>query len=216
MESTVDPEIQALTLVGRAFESLTDTDARLRVVNWAIEKYGISAGSHTTPAIVPETTAQEQVAQASSVVESNKAKRPRGAKADKPSLKHDLTFHGSGEVMPPLREFFSAKFPTGQASHPAAFAVIAHWLKEVGGTEECGIDEMYTAYRWLKLKMPKVWAQAFRDGKTKLGFFDDGGSKGCYRLTHIGEDAVIRGELGKGSNILGDIQADPPEVDGTE
>jgi len=203
METSTDPEIQAFSLVGKAFESLEDQDARQRVLQWAMKKYDIPATTVATTASSaspPATAVQPVVSELPE--DSGKTKRVRGAKADKPVLKHNLKLDSAGDAVPPLRDFFASKFPGGKASHPAAFAVIAFWLGEGQGVKSLGIDEMYTCYRWLKLKMPKVWAQAFRDGKSKFGYFDDGSEKGQYQLTHIGEDAVRQGDLGKGGIII--------------
>lgn len=86
-----------------------------------------------------------------------------------------------------LKEFVNAKKPAG---HLERFLVLAFWIKTNLSMEELSIDEMWTAYKILAEKPPRVLIQVFRDAKSKKGWFTIGSSAGRYQLTSIGETYV--------------------------
>lgn len=86
-----------------------------------------------------------------------------------------------------LRKFYALKSPE---THIPRFAVLTHWLKNNCGLAEVSIDEMYTLYKILGLRQPKVLIQVFRDGKSKNAYFEVGTTPGHYYLTTFGETFV--------------------------
>ncbi|MBL8159477.1 hypothetical protein JNJ66_03395 [Candidatus Saccharibacteria bacterium] len=86
-----------------------------------------------------------------------------------------------------LREFYASKSPD---SHPETFAVLSYWLKDILSVAEVSIDEMWTLYKVLQIRAPKVMIQVFRDAKSKKAYFDISKSGGKYYLTSFGETFV--------------------------
>lgn len=85
-----------------------------------------------------------------------------------------------------LKDFYAQKSPATQIE---TYAVLTYWLKENTELDEVSIDEMWTLYRVLSIKAPKVLVQAFRDGKSKKGYFELG-TTGRYHITSVGETFV--------------------------
>jgi hypothetical protein len=91
------------------------------------------------------------------------------------------------EKLDSLRQFYDAKHPT---NHMEIFAVLTYWLKSDLKMADVSIDEMWTLYKVLQIRPPKVLIQTFRDGKSKKAFFDVLTSNGRYFLTSYGETFV--------------------------
>lgn len=104
-----------------------------------------------------------------------------------------------------LKKFVEDKNPINQME---IFAVLAHWMKYNLNLEEVSIDEMWTSYKILGKKAPKVLIQVFRDGKSKKGWFNVGTSSGKYTLTSIGETFV---EHDLPSIVKGPVKTDKPQ-----
>jgi hypothetical protein len=87
-----------------------------------------------------------------------------------------------------LRTFYELKDPK---NHPENYVVIASWLKSNTECKNYSIDEMYTAYKLLRIKPPKVMVQVFRDAKAKGLWFDQAKEQpGRFELTIHGEAFV--------------------------
>lgn len=86
-----------------------------------------------------------------------------------------------------LKELYSTKNPE---NHIENYAVFTYWLKDKLQMPEVSIDEMWTLYKILQIKPPKVIIQTFRDGKSKKAYFESAKSAGKYYLTPIGETFV--------------------------
>lgn len=91
------------------------------------------------------------------------------------------------EMINELKSFFVSKKPSG---HLEQYAVIAYFLKEKMNIDQISIDEMYTCYRILGIKPPKVAIQVFRDAKSKKMWFANGEKTGQYRISVNGITAV--------------------------
>lgn len=86
-----------------------------------------------------------------------------------------------------LRLFYSTKKPT---NHMETFAVLTYWLKLDLELPDVSIDEIWTIYKVLQIRPPKVLIQTFRDGKSKKAYFDTSNKSGRYLLTSFGETFV--------------------------
>lgn len=86
-----------------------------------------------------------------------------------------------------LKDFVSSKKPNG---HLERFLVLTYWLKTNLSVEEVSIDEMWTTYKMLSEKAPRILIQVFRDAKSKKGWFTAGSGVGKYQITSIGETFV--------------------------
>lgn len=86
-----------------------------------------------------------------------------------------------------LRSFYAAKHPE---NHIDNFAIFALWLKNNADLPEVSISEMWTLYKILGIKAPKVLIQVFRDGKSKKAYFEAATMAGKYYLTPFGETFV--------------------------
>lgn len=86
-----------------------------------------------------------------------------------------------------LKTFYTSKKPSG---HLENFVVISYWLKENNNMDLVTIDEIYTCYRLLGIKPPKVAIQVFRDAKSKKMWFTSGEKNGQYRISVNGITAV--------------------------
>ena len=86
-----------------------------------------------------------------------------------------------------LREFYDGKKPDSQME---IFAVLSYWLKETLSIADVSIDEMWTLYKMLQIRPPKVLIQVFRDAKSKKAYFDTTQTAGRYSLTSFGETFV--------------------------
>ncbi|MYB39947.1 hypothetical protein F4X86_01460 [Candidatus Saccharibacteria bacterium] len=85
-----------------------------------------------------------------------------------------------------LKSFYTGKEPS---SHVEVYAVLSYWLKDILGINQISIDEIWTLYKVIDKKPPRVLAQTFRDAKSKKGYFDVT-DDGKYYLTTIGETFV--------------------------
>lgn len=85
-----------------------------------------------------------------------------------------------------LREYYEGRKPV---SHLEKFAVMSYWLKDELSITEVSIDEMWTLYKLLQERQPKVLMQVFRDAKKKA-WFDSAKVRGKYYLTSYGETFV--------------------------
>lgn len=126
-------------------------------------------------------TKQNQIESAESV-QSTKSKK---LIVEQPKLLGDLITDSA--KIKELKEFVSAKKP---ASHLERFLVLTYWMKTNLSMKELSIDEMWTAYKMLTEKPPRVLIQVFRDAKSKKGWFTTGSGAGRYQLTSIGETYV--------------------------
>jgi len=86
-----------------------------------------------------------------------------------------------------LKDFVNTKKPAG---HLERFLVLSYWMKTNLHLDEVSIDEMWTAYKMLVEKPPRILIQVFRDGKSKKGWFTNGSKSGKYKVTPIGETFV--------------------------
>lgn len=86
-----------------------------------------------------------------------------------------------------LRSFYELK---KSENHIENFAVLALWLKTNNQILEVSISEMWTLYKILGIKPPKVIIQVFRDGKSKKAYFEVSETAGRYYLTPFGETFV--------------------------
>jgi len=86
-----------------------------------------------------------------------------------------------------LREFYEGRKPD---SHQEIFAVMSYWLKDTLSITDVSIDEMWTLYKVLQIRAPKVLIQVFRDAKSKKAWFDSAKVSGRYYLTSFGETFV--------------------------
>lgn len=91
------------------------------------------------------------------------------------------------EQIASLREFYDTKGPD---SHMEIFAVLSYWLKDALSITDVSIDEMWTLYKVLQIRAPKVLVQVFRDAKSKKAYFDTSEGNGKYYLTSFGETFV--------------------------
>lgn len=109
----------------------------------------------------------------------------RKATIEQPKLLSNLII--DSEKIRTLKEFVVSK---RAQNHQELFSVLAHWMKTNLSLEDVSIDEMWTAYKILSKKPPKVLIQVFRDAKSKKGWFTTGAEVGKYILTPIGETFV--------------------------
>ena len=121
---------------------------------------------------------------------SKRSKKLKGGKAkfyktNQPIIIPDLI--SDSEKIQNLKKFFHSKKPLNQQE---VFVVIAYWLKENLNLKEISIDEIWTVYKILGKKPPKVLIQVFRDGKSKKGWFGVGSETGKYMITSIGDTYV--------------------------
>lgn len=121
-----------------------------------------------------------------STTNDNGSKKPaRKTLIEQPQMLPNLV--NTSEKITELREFYDAKKPE---THIEIFAVLTYWLKNNCELPEVSISEMWTLYKILSIKAPKVLIQSFRDGKSKKAYFDAGKSMGKYYLTPFGETFV--------------------------
>lgn len=135
--------------------------------------------SHHRPAGTP-TGKQQTVAKPAG--STSVAKRPAG---EQPKMLPNLIT--GKEKLDSLRQFYEAKKPT---NHMETFAVLTYWLKTDLQLFDVSIDEMWTLYKVLQTRPPKVLIQTFRDGKSKKAYFDVSATNGRYLLTSYGETFV--------------------------
>ncbi len=107
----------------------------------------------------------------------------RKPSVEQPKMLPDLV---AKDKISSLKDFYASKNPE---SHIETYAVLTYWLKENADLSEASIDEMWTLYRVLGQKPPKVLIQTFRDGKSKKSYFELSKS-GKYYITSIGETFV--------------------------
>jgi len=86
-----------------------------------------------------------------------------------------------------LRKFTDPKKPK---SNQEQYAVLASFLKDEEIADRVGQDEMYTCYRMLQWRAPKVMEQVFHDARNKKGWFTPRGEDEKFALTHIGQQFV--------------------------
>ncbi len=87
---------------------------------------------------------------------------------------------------PELEKYVAKKQP---GDHLERYAVMAACLREKA-IERVGVDEIYTCYRHLNLKAPKVMRQVFHNARNTKGWFDEADSDGKFGLTHVGVQFV--------------------------
>ena len=104
---------------------------------------------------------------------------------EQPAMIPDLI--SGKEQIDSLRQHYTSKKP---ANHIEIFAVLTLWLKSNLNLKDVSLDEMWTLYKVLQLKPPKVLMQTFRDGKSKRGYFASASKTGRYYLTSFGETFV--------------------------
>ena len=85
-----------------------------------------------------------------------------------------------------LKDFYSDKKPS---SHMDICAVFSYWLKTVLGLKQIGVDEIWTLYKIVGERPPRVLIQTLRDAKFRKSHFDLG-ENGKYYLTALGETFV--------------------------
>ncbi len=100
-----------------------------------------------------------------------------------PSVLNDLI---PKEKIADLRSFHDLKKPVNHIDH---YSVLAYWIKEKLNVVDLSLNEMWTMYKILGLRPPKIPIQTFRDAKSKKSFFDSS-AEGKYFLTSIGETYV--------------------------
>ncbi|MCJ7805736.1 hypothetical protein MUP46_03795 [Patescibacteria group bacterium] len=86
-----------------------------------------------------------------------------------------------------LRSFYKSKSPENNIE---IFATLTFWLKDKSQLPDVSISEMWTLYKILGVKPPKVLIQVFRDGKSKKAYFEAAKATGRYYLTPFGETFV--------------------------
>lgn len=130
----------------------------------------------------PQETTEKPVPAKGSVSSSKPGKKPSG---EQPKMLPNL-ITGKDKI-DSLRSFHDTKKPV---NHIETFAVLSYWLKTELQLVDVSIDEMWTIYKVLQLRPPKVLMQTFRDGKSKKAYFDASAKSGRYILTSFGETFV--------------------------
>lgn len=133
-----------------------------------------------TPVVPKEVLSQE-----SSQPGAIKKAPSKKSLTEQPQMLPNLITDGS--KIAELREFYTAKSAQTQVE---IFAVLAYWLKSSCQITEVSINEMWTLYKILNIKPPKILIQTFRDGKSKKAYFEAGTTTGKYYLTPYGETFV--------------------------
>lgn len=126
----------------------------------------------------PETTSKSAGAKSSNPIRKRQA-------GEQPKILSDLI--DGKDKLDSLRQFYEEKMPTNQIEN---FAVLTYWLKSELQMVDVSVDEIWTLYKMLQVRPPKVLAQTFRDGKSKKAYFDITTSTGRYFLTTFGETFV--------------------------
>lgn len=139
--------------------------------------------SMPAPAPEPENPRARQTNKTKAKAGGNNGSTKKSA-SEQPKMLPNLV---PKEQITSLREFYESKGPD---SHMEIFAVLAYWLKDALSTTEVSIDEMWTLYKVLQIRAPKILIQVFRDAKSKKAYFDASGSNGKYYLTSFGETFV--------------------------
>jgi hypothetical protein len=97
--------------------------------------------------------------------------------------------------LPPLKEFMDQHRPD---SVNKRYLLTAYWLKENLGIQEVSMDHMHTCLRHMDWPTPPKPAQPLREMKgRRFGWFEKGGGKGLYKLTHVGDNKsreIIKGK----------------------
>jgi hypothetical protein len=103
----------------------------------------------------------------------------------------DLDFRSAAV---PLSDYIAAH-DVGDADW-RRYLAIAKWFKEHMGVGAVTTDHIFTAYRTLGWKVPPRIRQPLIDGKRQKGWYRMAG-KGCYEITHIGEDEIVATNRGE-------------------
>ncbi len=138
--------------------------------------------------LLPQTpiAASSLVREPQTVLEkSNKKGQSKKALIEQPQILPNLITDKA--MIDDLRSFYKSKSPENNIE---IFATLTFWLKDKSQLPDVSISEMWTLYKILGIKPPKVLIQVFRDGKSKKAYFEAAKATGRYYLTPFGETFV--------------------------
>lgn len=90
--------------------------------------------------------------------------------------------------IPTMKEFYDEKKPSTITETVAVFGFYYEHFKKKAEFSEADISE---AYFEAKVRKPKAIGQALRDAKNLKGYLVEGGKRGSYRLSNVGENLVL-------------------------
>lgn len=92
------------------------------------------------------------------------------------------------DSIPTLKEFYDDKKPSSITETVAVFGFYLEHFRNKAEFSEVDISE---AYFEAKVRKPKAIGQALRDAKNLKGYLVEGGKRGSFRLSNVGENLVL-------------------------
>ena len=135
-----------------------------------------------SPKVVPQT---QNITPDIEINQNQKKTTNRKSLIEQPHMLPNLVSESS--KIEDLKNFYNSKSPGNQMEK---YAVLAYWLKNNYQLIDVSIDEMWTLYKILGIKQPRVLIQVFRDAKSKKAYFDASNKPGYYYLAPLGETTV--------------------------
>lgn len=163
-----------------------DFKGRLSTV---VEKF--ESGEQSNAAVKIENRAFPKEANLPNTITKDKDSVKKKAASKTPSFQKDLNLFKEGNK-PSLKDFMNGYDTPSNFSRNLLFV---HYLKEIKCLDNVGIDEVYTCYKNLGLKIPNI-KQGLIDTGFRKGWLDTA-SLSNVKITVAGENAISH-ELVKG------------------
>ncbi len=160
-------EIDALQDVHNVMEKLQEQEARTRVLQWAINKYGDKHVAMGASASISEGSDSS-----GGKTKTRKNKSSRSRKAPKkssanPSLVKNLNLRPSGKKA--LKDFVAEKAPTNQLQR---CVVAVYYLKNILGLPAVGMNHVYTCFKDQGWRVPADLRNTLQSAASHRGWLD--------------------------------------------
>lgn len=182
-------EIEAIQTFDTVLSGL-DELTRVRVLNWAWQKYGSPSGS---PERIQEKAYALHNQKRGTAVNVNSTNR-KGTPKSRPSIIKDLNLRPNGKKDFP--SFVAEKQPTDNYEK---CTVAVYYLNQELGLESVSVDHVFTCYKAVGWRLPASLQNALALTSHRKGWLDTSDFKNIKLTTH-GENFVEHDLPHKGAN----------------